>query len=110
MKYEVVKLDGRFSYSKIYRYCIEFSSNRLLGTGVLDFDRARRWFNRTYGWSQDVKTQNKIARELNSMVPASHEPDDINSHWAYSTEYRNYRIYVSSDRELMMFELTHAGT
>lgn len=110
MKYSIVKLDGRFSYSNIYSYCIEFSSNRLLGTGVLDFDRARRWFNRTYGWSQDVKTQDKIARELNSMRPASPEPDDINLQWAYSTEYRHYRIYVSSDKELMFFELAHSGT
>jgi len=83
------------------------------GTGVLDFDRARRWFNRTYGWSQDVRTQGDIAGALNTTVPG-HEveagSDDINFHWAYCTEYRNYRIYVASDKELMFFELAHSGT
>ena len=109
MNYKIVKLDGRHSYNKIYRYSIEFPKG-IFSSGVLDFDRARRWFNRTYGWSQDVRTQNEIAGQLNNRVPESHEPDDINLLWAYCTEYRNYRIYVASDKELMMFELTHAGT
>ena len=109
MKYEIVKLNGRNSWSKIYRYTIEFSKGTY-SSGVLEFDRARRWFNRTYGWSTDVKTQNEIAEQLNDMVPSSHQPEDLNLHWAYSTEYRNYRIYVASDKELMFFELVHSGT
>ena len=109
MKYKIVKLDGRHSYSKIYRYSIEFPKGTY-SSGVLEFDRARRWFNRTYGWSQDVKTQDEIAEQLNRRVPESHKSDDLNLLWAYSTEYRNYRIYVASDKELMFFELAHAGT
>jgi len=109
MKYEIVKLNGRNSWSKIYRYTIEFPKGTY-SSGVLEFDRARRWFNRTYGWSTDVKTQNEIAEQLNDTVPSSHQSDDLNLLWAYSTEYRNYRIYVASDKELMFFELAHAGT
>jgi hypothetical protein len=109
MNYEIVKLNGRNSWSKIYRYTIEFPKGDY-SSGVLEFDRARRWFNRTYGWSTDVKTQNEIAFQLNDRIPESHQPDDLNLLWAYSTEYRNYRIYVSSDKELMFFELAHSGT
>ena len=109
MNYEIVKLNGRNSWSKIYRYTIEFPKGTY-SSGVLEFDRARRWFNRTYGWSTDVKTQNEIAEQLNERVPKSHHADDLNMAWAYSTEYRNYRIYVASDKELMFFELAHAGT
>ena len=109
MNYEIVKLNGRNSWSKIYRYTIEFTKGDY-SSGVLEFDRARRWFNRTYGWSTDVKTQDEIACQLNDQVPESHQSDDLNLLWAYSTEYRNYRIYVSSDKELMFFELAHSGT
>lgn len=109
MNYEIVKLNMLASPSKIYRYTIEFPKGDY-SSGVLEFDRARRWFNRTYGWSQDVRTQNDIAGQLNDRVPESHQPDDLNLLWAYSTEYRNYRIYVASDKELMFFELAHAGT
>jgi hypothetical protein len=109
MMYHIVLLNGRNSWSKIYRYTIEFPKGDY-SSGVLEFDRARRWFNRTYGWSTDVKTQNEIAEQLNDTVPSSHQSDDLNLQWAYSTEYRNYRIYVASDKELMFFELTHAGT
>ena len=109
MMYNIVELDRRHSWHKIYKYSIEFPKG-VYSSGVLDFDRARRWFNRTYGWSTDVKTQNEIAERLNDRVPESHRSDDLNLLWAYSTEYRNYRIYVASDKELMFFELTHAGT
>ena len=109
MNYKIVRLDNRHNYNKIYRYSIEFPKG-VFSSGVLDFDRARRWFNRTYGWSQDVKTQNDIAGQLNIQDYKNHQQEDLNLAWAYCTEYRNYRIYVASDKELMFFELAHAGT
>ena len=109
MNYKIVKLDGRHNYNKIYRYSIEFRKGTY-SSGVLDFDRARRWFNRTYGWSQDVRTQNEIAGQLNIQDYKNHQQEDLNLAWAYCTEYRNYRIYVASDKELMFFELAHSGT
>ena len=109
MNYKIVQLDKRHNWRKIYRYSIEFPKG-VFSSGVLDFDRARRWFNRTYGWSQDVKTQNEIAGQLNIQEYKNHQQEDLNLLWAYCTEYRNYRIYVASDKELMFFELAHSGT
>jgi hypothetical protein len=105
MYYEIIKLDRRHNWHHLYSCYIKFSRDHVLtpGTGVLEFDRARRWFNRTYGWSQDVQTQNDI------RIGGGNQ-EDLNQLWAYSTQYRNYRIYVASDKELMFFELAHAGT
>jgi len=89
MKYLVTRLDRRYSHSGSFDYMLEFSKNtRGNGTGVLDFDRARRWMNRTYGWSQDVEIQSAIK-------------------WLGSVRYR---IYLASEKELTFFQLAHSGT
>ena len=103
MKYEIIELDRRHSYHKIYKYSIEFSKGSWKGTGALDFDRARRWFNESFGWSQEVDVQQKMAGQARE----THQADGINFHWAFTTQYRNYRIYVSSDKELAWFQLSH---
>jgi hypothetical protein len=105
MKYKVTKLDGRYSYSASFCWCLEFTRSEWKGSGVLDFDQARRWMNETWGWSQDVETMNDMARELNKKF----QPwdDIINRHWAYSIKYRDYRIYLKSDAELSWFQLAH---
>lgn len=41
---------------------------------------------------------------LNNTV----QDEDINLHWAYSVEYRDYRIYLKGDKELAFFQLVHA--
>jgi hypothetical protein len=111
MKYQVTKLDGRFSHSGVFNYMLEFSKNTWgNGTGVLDFDRARRWMSRTYGWSQDVETRSAI-RRLESIRPdVTVQDEDINLHWAYSVAYKDYRIYLKSGKELTFFQLAHSGT
>jgi hypothetical protein len=103
MKYEIIKLDRRHSYHKIYKYSIEFSKASWVGTGALDFDRARRWFNTNFGWTQEVDVQQKMAANAQHADQAN----DINFHWAFTTQYNNYRIYVSSDKELAWFQLSH---
>ena len=46
MKYHVTDMDRRFSHSASFRYMLRFSKPIWgNGTGVLDFDRARRGFN-----------------------------------------------------------------
>jgi hypothetical protein len=106
MNYEITKLDRRHSWHDQFAYMIEFKkthesmyvrSNR----GVLEFDRSRRWFNKTYGWSQDVETRSKIGQS---------NSNDFNLHWAYSIKYNEYRIYVQSDQELNWFVLKHSKT
>jgi hypothetical protein len=105
MQYKVVKLDNRYAWSKNFRWCLEFTRSEWTGTGVLDFDRARRWMNQTWGWSQDVETMNDMARILNRRF----EPwdDQINPHWAYAVQYKNYRIYLKGDQELSWFQMVH---
>jgi len=109
MNYEITELDRRHAWHGQFAYMIEFKKARAweknTSTGVLEFDRARRWFNETYGWSQDVETRSQIGR-----VRAQLKEDytrDFNLHWAYSIKYDEYRIYVQSDQELNWFVLKH---
>ena len=102
MKYHVTDMDRRFSHSASFRYMLRFSKATWQGTGVLDFDRARRWMNQTWGWSQDVDTRNAIAHS-NIVL----QEGDINQHWAYSAVYKDYRIYLKGNEELAFFQLAH---
>jgi hypothetical protein len=113
MNYEITKLDRRHSWHDQFSYMIEFKKSPSWATlnndtGVLEFDRSRRWFNETFGWSQDVETRSKIGR-----ARAKNNQDyskDFNLHWAYSIKYNEYRIYVRSDQELNWFVLKHPKT
>ncbi len=101
-------MDGRYT-SYGYRYLIEFSKSVRLGTGVLDFDRSRRWFNEQYGWSQDVETRSSMQenRRYNRDV---YQESDINPVWAYGIKYGDYRIYVDDDKTLSWFVLCHPAS
>ena len=105
MKYQVTDMDRRFSHSASFNYMLRFSKPTWQGTGVLDFDRARRWMNRTWGWSQEVDYRSAIKRS-NTVL----QDGDINLHWAYSAVYKDYRIYLKGDQELAFFQLAHSGT
>jgi hypothetical protein len=85
---------------------IEFHKNRDwgLGTGVLDFDRARKWFNETWGWSQEVDTRREMVASKVRMNIGIDDFSDINIDWSYSIRYQEYRIYVG-DAALTMFKL-----
>ena len=107
MHYQVTRLDKRHSHHQRFTYMIEFSKWRLgtLGiptynTGALDFDRARRWFNETYGWSQEADLQIKIDKDARQLSQAA----ESNTHWAYHTEYRDFRIYAN-EPEVAWFQL-----
>jgi len=103
MNYEITQLDRRHAWNTQFEYMIEFKKTHESmyvrnNQGVLEFDRSRRWFNETYGWSQDVETRSQIGRTQSA---------DFNLHWAYSIKYNEYRIYVRSDQELNWFVLSH---
>jgi hypothetical protein len=101
MHYQVTRLDKRHSHHQRFTYMIEFSkSKHYRGTGALDFDRARRWFNETYGWSQEADLQNKIDNDARNLF----QPEEANTHWAYHAEYRNFRIYAN-EAEAAWFQL-----
>ena len=94
-------MDGRYTRYG-YTHLIEFSVSQL-GTGVLDFDRCRRWFNESFGWSQDVETREKML-ENKRRHKEYYQNNDINPDWAYCVKYGDYRIYVN-ERSLTMFQL-----
>ena len=103
MHYQVTRLDKRHSHHERFAYMIEFSKSRSItrsGTGALDFDRARRWFNETYGWSQEADLQIKIDKDARHLL----QPAEANKHWAYHTEYRDFRIYTN-EPEAAWFQL-----
>ena len=108
MRYEVTKLDARYANFGSFRYMLEFSKSTWKGTGVLDFDRARRWMNKTWGWTQDVNTRSALIRRLADPLNNSVKEEDVNRHWSYSVLYKEYRIYLNSDKELAFFQLAHA--
>jgi hypothetical protein len=81
---------------------LEFSKSHWHGTGVLDFDQARRWFATNWGWSQDTVTQQTI-----SQFEVRNQGDALNLLWSYSVAYKDYRIYVATDKELAFFQLVH---
>ena len=87
---------------------LEFSKSAWRGTGVLDFDRSRRWMNQTWGWSQDVDTRSALLKRRIDPLNNSVQDEDINLHWSYSVQYDNYRIYLVSDKELSWFQLNYA--
>lgn len=105
MNYKITKMDGRYSRFE-YQYIIEFRKSAQTGTGVLDFDRSRRWFNQTFGWSQDVETRQTMLQNRKHYGDL-YQPDDINPVWAYAVKYGDYRIYVDGDKTLNWFVLCH---
>ena len=102
MTYTITKMDGRYTKHG-YRYLIEFSHSHF-GTGVLDFDRSRRWFNEQFGWSQDVETRQNM-KENRRHHPETYQDTDINPVWAYAVKYGDYRIYVDEEKTLSWFVL-----
>ena len=108
MKYKVTKMDRRYTRHG-YQYLIEFSKVTHFGTGVLDFDRTRRWFTQQFGWSQDVEVRAEMIknRRYNAEL---FETDDINEIWAYCVKYGDYRIYVDNDKTLSWFLLCHPAS
>lgn len=107
MRYQVTQLDKRHSHHQQFEYMLEFSKRTWSGTGVIDFDRSRRWMNQTWGWSQDVNTRNQLIGRIEQPINTTVQSNDINSHWAYSVEFRDYRIYLYSKAELEWFILSN---
>ena len=107
MNYEITKkLDRRHAWYGQFAYMIEFKKTRQSfynrsNQGVLEFDQARRWFNETWGWSQDIETRKDI---IQVHRVAKTQAVEVNPHWTWSCRYQEYRIYVN-DAALTMFKL-----
>ena len=115
MKYEIQRLDGRFTYRDLFEFCIKFSNNMSNSQGPLHFSDAQKWFFQTYGWSAEIRTYEKLKRwttqisQVRAFKPASgllHElPEHCNPHWSWTNGYDDLRIYVATDKELAFFQL-----
>jgi len=106
MNYTIIELDRRHSWHQDFAYMIEFPkrSFSLGNSGVLAFDRSRRWFNETFGWSQDVETRERLRVALVGHQGCT---DDYNFKWSWSIKYNEYRIYVATNSELNWFVLKY---
>lgn len=106
-RYTIIRMDRRYTYREHFEYIIEFKrhvSIPYIGydrSGVIEFDRCRRWFNEKFGWSQDVVTRDTL------IEAGSEGREGVNQTWAYSVQYDQYRIYVRDDTALSWFLLSH---
>ena len=112
MKYEIVKLDGRFSYRNLFQYCIKFGGRMSLSRGPLHFTQVQRWFSDTYGWSAEIRQYAEIRQWImtnNRMLKGSPSevPEECNPHWSWTNGYDDLRIYVATDAELNFFQLKY---
>jgi hypothetical protein len=119
MKYEIIRLDGRFTYRELFEYCIKFSNRMAVDQGPLKFNDALRWFFDTYGWSAEVRDYSKMqkwtlqathwlgnARPLAAAAGVLTElPPHCNPHWSWTNGFDDLRIYVRSDAEITLFKL-----
>jgi hypothetical protein len=120
MKYEIIRLDGRFAHRDLFGYAIKFSNRMAIDHGPLKFNDVLKWFSDTYGWSAEIRdyvkmqqwtTQNTqwmgsknfrfhVARGILEETPVH-----CNPHWSWTNGYDDLRIYVKSDAEIAFFQL-----
>lgn len=120
MKYQVHKLDGRFSYRRWFQYYIGFSNIMAIDRGPLHFNIALEWFTTTYGWSAEIRQYDKIkkwvstshlinqkpfANRFRSSEVLDTVPAACNPNWSWTNGLEDLRIYVASERELAFFRL-----
>ena len=118
MKYEIIKLDGRFTYRELFEYAIKFSNRMAVGQGPLCFNDALKWFFETYGWSAEIRDYTKMQtwtvqstqwmgnlRRAPAKGILEESPAHCNPHWSWTNGYDDLRIYVASSAELNFFQL-----
>ena len=118
MKYEIAKLDGRFTYRDLFGYCIKFSNSMTRGHGPLHFNAVLEWFRDTYGWSAEIRDYSKMQkwtvqntqwmgslRRAQASGILEETPAHCNPHWSWTNGYDDLRIYVATDKELVFFQL-----
>lgn len=119
MKYTVQKLDGRFSYSRHFKYYIGFSHRMSNGLGPLMFTQAHKWMIDTHEWSAEIRQWDEIHQWYNKSVPlmavhgvwvrptTKNLPPECNPLWSWTNGTDDLRIYLKGDEELMFFQLAH---
>lgn len=110
MKYEIQRLDGRFTYRDLFQYTIKWPNRMSNRQGPINFTRVQKWFSDTYGWSAEVRQYADIRSwvETNNRFmkgQAVEMPEECSKHWSWTNGYEDLRIYVATDRELNFFQL-----
>jgi hypothetical protein len=118
MKYQIIRLDGRYTYRDLFAYCIKFSNRMTVDQGPVQFNDALKWFFDTYGWSAEIRDYSKMqkwtvqttqwigSQRLQMASGVLEEiPVHCNPHWSWTNGYDDLRIYVKSPAELAFFQL-----
>ena len=119
MKYEIIRLDGRYTYRDLFEYCIKFSNRMAVDQGPLKFNDTLKWFSETYGWSAEIRDYSKMQKWTRQSTQwmsnysraasgiLEEIPNHCNPHWSWTNGYDDLRIYVKSQQELTLFTLKH---
>ena len=117
MKYEIIKLDGRFSYRHLFEYCIKFSNGMSINQGPQKFNQVHKWFVETHGWSAEIRQWAAIQKWHHRPSPMmsfnggwvkskpTNLPEECNPNWSWTNGYDDLRIYVATEAELSFFQL-----
>ena len=123
-KFKVSKLDARFNYNKYFSYMIEMTGQSSAALRAIEFNRAKQWFEKTYGYSAEVRAWVDIVsyynftqaaatlwrKRLPMPVQSDELPKDIVSeHWSWTNgrDGGDLRIYCATDKEVAFFKLAH---
>jgi hypothetical protein len=120
MKYNIHRLDKRFTYKTWFEYLIAFPERMTNSQGPLNFTRTQKWFTETYGWSAEIRQYADIYNYHTTALKYSgikaggiftgqslEIPPECNPHWSWTNGFntRDLRIYVGSSAELAFFQL-----
>lgn len=113
MKYNLIRLDNRFSYRKHFEFYLGFAHAMARVQGPVMFNDALVWFTKHYGWSAEIRQWTKIYQWnettkfstviANKMPLTSHH--HCNPNWSWSDSHRDLRIYVASEAQLVFFRM-----
>lgn len=96
VNFKVTKLDKRHAWRDQFKYMLTFDKRSFSWgkelPGVLYFDSMCQWLVEGFGWTQNVKTREKM-QTVNRTVELNQQ-GTINEHWSYSTDYDDFRIYL----------------
>jgi len=119
MRYEIIRLDGRYTYRDLFEYRIKFSNRMAVEQGPLHFNDALKWFFDTYGWSAEIRDYSKMQKWTRQSTQwmgnygrvaqgiLEKTPDHCNPYWSWTNGYDDLRIYVKSAAELGFFQLKY---
>ncbi len=97
MTVKIKKLDGRYTGSDFFQYCIQ--SNSLYNKEYYDI---REWCWETWGPSKELNywlLDNKITLGLDEKVGSQ------NQHWCWQNDTYSRRLYFRTDKELVLLKL-----